>query len=407
MSPDWPLKSLGAVCDIRLGKTPARANRSYWDLDRSTGNIWLSVADLLKSDEDGRVTDSKEYLTDSGAVLVPVVQPGTLLVSFKLTLGRLAFAGTEVRTNEAIAALPVHRGVDLSPRFLRYYLMNFDWDAATDGDVKLKGKTLNKAKLKEIPVPLPPLAEQRRIVALLDEAFDGIATSEANAERNLAKSREVFESELDSVFSRIGDGYTEATLGAEVDLLPGFAFKSSHYTESEGDVRLLRGDNIVPGGLRWTGVKRWPAADAAEYDRFLLEPGDVVVAMDRPWVSSGLKHAMISHADLPALLVQRVARLRCKDQLEQRYLMYLVGSVKFMRYITGIQTGSGVPHISGGQIHGFRFAKPPVEDQRRVADRLDRVKALVVELESVYVRKIQELAALKASLLNEAFSGNL
>ena len=79
----------------------------------------------------------------------------------------------------------------------------------------------------------------------------------------------------------------KTTLGSEVDLLAGFAFKSSKYTDSDDSVRLLRGDNIVQGSLRWDDVKKWPASDTAEFKRYELRAGDVVLAMDRPWVKAG------------------------------------------------------------------------------------------------------------------------
>ena len=94
------------------------------------------------------------------------------------------------------------------------------------------------------------LDEQQRIVGILDEAFDGIATAKTNAEKNLQNARALFESHLQSVFAQRGEGWKPTTLGAEIDLLAGFAFKSAQYTNAEEDVRLLRGDNIIQGCLR-------------------------------------------------------------------------------------------------------------------------------------------------------------
>ena len=163
----WQTKTLGELCAIELGRTPARANASFWDETRETSNVWLSIADLLKA-EDNVVVDSKEYVSDKGAAICKLVPKGTLLVSFKLTLGRLAFAGRDLFTNEAIAALTIFSARELSKEFLFYCLTFFDWVKAAENDVKLKGMTLNKAKLKVMPVSFPPLAEQQRIVGLLD-----------------------------------------------------------------------------------------------------------------------------------------------------------------------------------------------------------------------------------------------
>lgn len=402
----WRTKRLGELCEIELGKTPARANSTYWDEKRETDNVWLSIADLLKAEE-YTVVDSKEYVSDKGAAMCKLVPKGTLLVSFKLTLGRLAFAGRDLFTNEAIAALTIIDESELAKEFLFYFLHYFDWVRAAENDVKLKGMTLNKAKLKEMAVHFPPLLEQRRIVGILDEAFDGIATAKANAERNLQNARAVFESHLQSVFSQRGEGWVETTLGAEIDLLPGFAFKSAQYTTAHGAIRLLRGDNIVQGALRWDDVKKWPANDVSGYDRYQLRVGDVVLAMDRPWVKAGLKHAMISASDLPCLLVQRTARIRGGGNLDNRFLMFLIGSAEFTRHILGIQTGIGVPHISGQQIQDFEFGRPPLAEQRQIAAELESLKADTQRLASIYERKLAALEALKKSLLDQAFSGKL
>jgi type I restriction enzyme S subunit len=211
MKKGWQTKKLGELCEIELGKTPARANASFWDEKRETGNVWLSIADLLKA-EDNVVVDSKEYVSDKGAAICKLVPKGTLLVSFKLTLGRLAFAGRDLFTNEAIAALTIFNEREISKEFLFYCLTFFDWVKAAENDVKLKGMTLNKAKLKVMPVSFPPLAEQQRIVGLLDEAFEGLANAKANAQKNLQNARALFESHIQSVFTQRGPGWEQKTL---------------------------------------------------------------------------------------------------------------------------------------------------------------------------------------------------
>ena len=168
----------------------------------------------------------------------------------------------------------------------------------------------------------------------------------------------------------MGGEWKETTLGDEVDLLTGFPFKSEGYTDEENGIKLLRGDNVVQGAFRWTGVKRWPADDCDEYSRYQLASGDVVLAMDRPWIDAGLKYAAISKHDLPALLVQRTARLRGGSNLDTRFLRYIVGSASFTQHILAVQTGTAVPHISGQQIKEFRFALPPLSVQRAIADIL-------------------------------------
>jgi len=156
-------------------------------------------------------------------------------------------------------------------------------------------------------------------------------------------------------------------LGQVTDLLTGHPFKSRHYVDDESAPRLLRGDNIGQGSLRWDGAKRWPSDGVDGVDCYLLHEGDVILAMDRPWIAAGLKYASVQRSDLPALLVQRVARLRGSDRLDTRFLKYVIGSQAFTNHVLAVQTGTAVPHISAGQIKDFEFLLPPLAEQRAIA----------------------------------------
>src|SRR2546427_2387079 len=96
-------------------------------------------------------------------------------------------------------------------------------------------------------------------------------------------------------------------LGDVVDLLTGFPFKSDRYVGDNNAPRLLRGDNVAQGTLRWDGAKRWPQNALADVADYWLREDDVILAMDRPWIDAGLKYASVRGSDLPSLLVQRVA----------------------------------------------------------------------------------------------------
>jgi type I restriction enzyme, S subunit len=158
-----------------------------------------------------------------------------------------------------------------------------------------------------------------------------------------------------------------AVLADHVDLLTGFPFKSAHYSQDVDDVRLVRGDNVVQGTLRWDNAARWPRTQTSAVEEYELRPGDVVLAMDRPWIEAGLKYARIGDLDVPSLLVQRVSRLRAKASVDQGFLFYLIGSQAFTDHVLAVQTGTAVPHISGKQILSFEFTLPPIDEQRAIA----------------------------------------
>jgi len=400
---NWERVKVGDVCQIRGGGTPSKSIEQYWQ-----GEIpWVSPKDVKAetiSDSIDHISfeaigESATSLIPSGSVLV-VVRSGILARTVPV-----AIAERELAINQDLKALCPSESINA--RFLFYLLTAKTGKLLT---MVSRGATVHRLMTEDIrnlDFRLPPIPEQQRIVSLLDEAFEALATATANAEQNLQNARALFESHLESVLSQPREGWKATTLGAEIDLLAGFAFRSAQYTNDGDGIRLLRGDNIIQGRLRWDDVKKWPANDTQDYARYQLAECDVVLAMDRPWVKAGLKHATIAADDLPCLLVQRTARLRGGANLDNHFLKLLIGSGAFTSHILGVQTGIGVPHISGQQIKDFEFALPPLLEQQSIASDLEFLSAETQQLTSIYERKLAALEELKTSLLHQAFNGEL
>lgn len=194
--------------------------------------------------------------------------------------------------------------------------------------------------------------------------------------------------------------WPEVELGDHIDILAGFAFKSAQFSDDPTQgVRLLRGDNVAQGALRWNGAKHWSAAEYADFERYHLNQGDVILAMDRPWIEAGLKYAYVRQSDLPCMLVQRVSRMRGSSTLDTEFLRYLIGSDAFTGHVLGIITGVNVPHISGRDIKRFRFMLPPVDIQRRIASILGAYDDLI----EVNRRRVAVLEEMAQGLFDEWF----
>jgi type I restriction enzyme S subunit len=172
-------------------------------------------------------------------------------------------------------------------------------------------------------------------------------------------------------------GWKKTKLGTHCEIVSGFPFKSDRFSDDPDDVALVKGENVGQGRILWEISKRWSRADLISLDRFRLIPGDVVLAMDRPWVPAGLKFARIPESAPEAILVQRVARLRATNGLIQDFLACLIGSSSFVAYIQNIARGVGVPHISGKEIAAFEFEMPLEEVQRRIATILTAYDDLI------------------------------
>ena len=396
----WEMKKLGEVCKTGAGGTPRKSKREYYD----GGTIpWLLSGEVAQ----GNILESKNFITEEGlagssAKLFP---PNTVLIAmYGATAGQVGILRFEAATNQAVCGILPND--NFLPEYL-YYVFLLKRDELIAKAAGNAQPNISQIKIKNTVIPTPSLPEQIGIVAILDDAFAGIDAAIANTEKNLANARELFESYLNNVFTQKGDGWVETTIGEEIELLTGYAFKSKEYTNSANGVPLLRGDNILQGYFRWENVKRWPEERLGEFKKFLLAEGDVVLAMDRTWVKAGMKYAKITENLLPCLLLQRVARLRSKDELDADFLFHLMGSKLFTDYVLSIQTGLGVPHISGKQIKSFQFAKPNVADQKSVIEAFNAMAKEIQNLETIYQQKLNALAELKQSILQKAFNGEL
>jgi type I restriction enzyme S subunit len=401
----WQTKKLGEVCDIQLGRTPARANAAFWDEKRETGNVWLSIADLLKS-EDNIVVDSKEYVSDKGAGICKLVSKGTLLVSFKLTLGRLAFAGRDLFTNEAIAALTIFNESALSKKFLFYFLHYFDWVGAAENDVKLKGMTFNKAKLREIEVHFPEfLLEQQRIVGILDEAFAGIATAKANAEKNLQNARALFESHLNAVFSQKGDGWVKTTIGeATAGVFTGpfgsLLHKSDYIVNG---IPLVNPAHIDETGIKPDINKTVSHQNAKRLESYIMHKGDIVIGRRGEMG----RCALVTEVEDGWLCGTGSFFIRHSGRCSERYLVRFLRSGGCRERLEKLAGGTVMPNLSNSALGNLALDLPPLVQQNEIVEKIDYLSAETRHLESIYQQKLAALDALKKSLLHQAFSGAL
>ena len=186
-------------------------------------------------------------------------------------------------------------------------------------------------------------------------------------------------------------GWEWVRFGDVVELLNGYAFKSEWF-KSAG-VRLLRNVNISHGHVDWSAPVMLDAAAAQSYEQFALRVGDIVLSLDRPIISTGLKYAVIRESDLPCLLLQRVARLTVSACLSPEFLQLWLQSDLFVGTIDPGRS-NGVPHISTKQVAGLAFALPPLAEQSRIVTRVTQLRRLCFELR----QRLAEREAVQARL---------
>jgi len=297
----------------------------------------------------------------------------------------------------------------LDEHFLRYALMAFV------DELKLlsRGAAYNALpinKLKNYEIFVPPIPEQKRIVATLDQAFADIQQARAKTEQNLKNARELFESSLQQVFSQRGEGWEEYLLGDVCTFKHGFAFKSEFFTQDKGYVLLTPGNFFEEGGYRDRGEKQ-KYYDGTFPNEFLLSKGALLVAMTEQAVGLLGSPALVPK-DSTFLHNQRLGLVELTDEfrnnLSMEFLFHLFNTKYFRSKVQETATGLKVRHTSPKKMQVIPIWLPSdLNEQKKIALKLFNLKEESLKLEEIYKAKALQLDELKKSILQKAFSGEL
>ena len=399
MKAGWQRKTIGEVCDVVNGSTPKTGVTAYCD----GLHQWITPAEMGKRSTP-YIAKTERAITDAGlqnssARLLP---PQSVILSSRAPIGHLVINTAPMATNQGCKGLVPRNGLDA--KYLYYYLAGIV-PLLNDLGAGATFKELSGGRLKEVPVPVAPLPEQHRIVAILDEAFDGIATAKANAEKNLQNARALFESHLQSVFTERGEGwrakalgemavfrnginFTKTSKGAPIKILGVKNFQSNHWAP------LVDLDSIIPDGVI-------PDLDT-------LQEYDIV------FVRSNGNPELIGRCLLIGKVSERTthsgftikARLQTSELLPN-YLCHFLKSGRARREMIDGGNGVNIKSLNQGTLSRIVIPFPSLADQAQIVQRLEHMQGETQRLESVYQQKLTALNALKKSLLHQAFSGAL
>ena len=265
---------------------------------------------------------------------------------------------------------------------------------------------INESEMATYEVATPPSNEQRAIAAFLDRETAKVDALVVKKERLIELLHEQRIALIEAAVASAPIS-PETRLGYYVDLLPGYAFPSNEFSHDSDDVRLLRGVNISPDGIRWDDTVLWPLSESKRYANYQLRQGDLVFGMDRPWISTGIRVAEVTGADIPSLLLQRAARLRARPGLSQRFLKLVLGSPQFQAYFEPILTGISVPHVSPEQILSFRIRLPTLEAQEALSHRVESELLRTRSMCDVLRESISRVNELRTALISAAVTGKI
>jgi type I restriction enzyme S subunit len=376
----WKTAKLGEVCEINMGKTPSRNNLANF----GKGHTWLSIADF-KGDK--YLSKSKEEITDfalTQARFKPIKQ-NTLLLTFKLTIGKIAIAGKELYTNEAIAALPIKNEKVITTDFLYTILQTIDYDSKTDKAVK--GATLNKEKLTHLSFPLPPLEEQKQIAALfqsIETAMEQVEGQEKNL-KALQKSLVNGLLSKEPVFGNLlnSKNCTASTFGeiAECD---------KKYSEHEKEV-----ERFV--GLEWIEADNFQlqgfglVANGTTFTKRFAK-GDVLFGKRRAYLKK------VAVADFDGICSGDILVIRAKaKKMLQGLLPYYISADAFIQHAVSTSAGSLSPRTKWKDLAELKVSIPDIKTQSTILEVLQQLDNTVNQLK----QQKTTLKNLKQKLLNE------
>ena len=291
----------------------------------------------------------------------------------------------------------------MMPTFFHYYSQTVRY--LRDVDAKCTGATrkrISRKNLGRIKLPIPPLAEQKRIVAILDEAFEGIERAVANAEKNLANARDLFEAYLNAVTKERHHGDRTILLGDACERITvgHVGSMASKYVES--GVTFLRSQNIRPFEIDLTDVKFIGNEFHSALKKSSLRPGDVAIVRTGYPGTAAVVPEELGIANCADLVIATP-----KTELLPDYLAMLLNSRVGRQIVAGNLTGAAQKHFNVTAAKGVLIQLPAIEVQRRAVERFVESATFCRRLETQYQRKAALLAQLKQSLLKKAFSGEL
>jgi type I restriction enzyme, S subunit len=397
MREGWKELALGDVAAIGAGNSAPQKKECF--IDGKAPFIRTSDVGQIRI---GSISDSRDKLNEKctekmrlvkkGSILVPKSGASTFL-NHRVMLSTDAYVSSHLAT---VKASPDH-ALDA---FVHYFLMTI---RAQDLIQDHKYPSLKLSDISAIHVSLPPLAEQKRIVAILDEAFAGIATAVANTEKNLANARELYDSYLSAVFSQRGAGWADYRLGDIVTRLTnGYVGPTRGIYQTTG-VPYLLARHVKNNRLNFDGKTFITREFNAKNKKSILKYEDVLL------VQSG-------HIGHSAVVTQEHEGHNChamivltpvNDIVTGPYLSLFFNSPLMQEEFQRIRSGSTVPHLTCREVKELVVTAPKVAEQRSIVERSQEIESRVLELVSIGQQKLNALTELKQCLLQKAFSGEL
>lgn len=407
---EWTTGQLGELCSIEIGGTPSRSNSDLWDTAKETSNRWVSIRDLNRK----VVVDTAEHISDLGVKHsnVKLLHAGTVLLSFKLSIGRVAFAGVPLYTNEAIAGLNSDK-IDLNYLFHGLH----QWDLLQGVDQAIKGATLNKAKLKKIKFNYPAeLSEQTKIAEILSTVDQAIEQTEALITKQQRIKTGLMQDLLTRGIDEHGNLRTEQThkfkdspLGKipvewEVwtcaalcrEIVVGIVIRPAQYYRPDG-VPVLRSTNVKENKINIEDIVFMSERDNEALSKSCLAKGDTVTVRTGYPGTTAVIPSELDGSNCVDVVISRPNR----EKISSEFLSIWVNSEHGKRQVLEGQGGLAQQHFNVGEMRKLLVKVPDISEQERIANLLILQDSAIDDL----AKDQHKLHTIKIALMQDLLTG--
>ena len=388
------MPKLSDIFTLQMGKTPARAKNEYWN---NGDNDWVSISDL--STYGKYVGETKETISDL-AVKESGIKPApanTVIMSFKLSLGKTAITVSTTYINEAIMAFIPNGNYPVHPSYFYHFFAGRDWSNGTNRAVM--GTTLNKATLSEIDIPVPSMSEQIEIAIHLDK----IDTLISLRKQQLSKLDELVKERFVELF---GDpikndmGWETTSLkNATSKIGSGATPKGGKESYQAEGITLIRSMNVHDGRFEYKDLAHITDEQAKQLDNVTIEENDVFINITGASVA---RSCIVPKHILPARVNQHVAIIRCITSMLNPVFannMFLNHSFKGRLLDIGETGGATRQAITKQQLETLEVILPPLELQNQFAAFVEQTDKSKFEIQ----KSLEKLETLKKALMQKYF----
>lgn len=390
MNRGWRQMRLGDLCNVVAGQSP---EGKFYNAEGDGMPFYQGKKDF----GDKFVRDPTTWTTQ----ITKVANGGDILMSVRAPVGPINVTRDKVCIGRGLAA--IRTGPELNRDFLYYQLLHLQPEiAGREGAVFA---SINRAEIAALPIAFTHMSDQKRIVAILDEAFEGIATVSVNVENNIRNARALLESHFQAIFTRRGEGWVETTLGAVTDGVFTGPFGSllhkSDYVEN--GIPLVNPAHITDTGIEPDLRKTVSKQTAKRLESYIMRAGDIVIGRRGEMG----RCALVTAAEDGWLCGTGSFFIKPSSRCDPGYLVRFLRSGECKKRLERLAGGAVMPNLSNTALAEFPMTIPPLERQKVIVEKADALAEETQRLANLFERKLAAISALKKSLLHEAFTGNL